>query len=94
MAWEMAFPIVLILTLFISAFIVLTKHQAHMKAQRNLPDRSDYLAAVGNDRACKKCGATETAEHGLNGGEDNVRIVTCASCQALLYQFKREQTAD
>ena len=94
MAWEMAFPIVLILPLFITAFIVLTRHQAHMKAQRNLPDRSDYLAAAGKDGACKKCGATETVEHGLNGSEDNVRIVACASCQTLLYQFKREQTAD
>ncbi len=94
MAWEMAFPIVLILTLFITAFIILTKHQAHMKAQRDLPDRNDYLAKAGDGGACKKCGASETTEHGLNGGEDNVRIVACASCGNLLYQFKREQPAE
>ncbi|MBT0959767.1 hypothetical protein [Denitromonas iodatirespirans] len=94
MALEMAFPIVLILTLFIAAFIVLTRHQAHMRAQRNLPDRATYLASAGADGACPKCGATETAEHGLHGGEDAVRIVTCAKCQALLYQYKRDQAAD
>ena len=93
MALEMAFPIVLILTLFIAAFIVLTRHQAHMRAQRKLPDRATYLAAVGADGACKKCGATETVEHGLHGGEDAVRIVSCANCEALLYQYRRDQAS-
>lgn len=93
MALEMAFPIVLILTLFIAAFIVLTRHQAHMRAQRKLPERAAYLAEIGPGGACRKCGATETTEHGLNGGEDRVRIVSCAKCQALLYQYTRESTA-
>ncbi|MCB1962480.1 MAG: hypothetical protein KDF24_04870 [Rhodocyclaceae bacterium] len=94
MALEMAFPIVLILTLFISAFVVLTRHQAHMRAQRNLPDRADYFARVGATGACPKCGQTETEEHGLDGGSDDVRIVSCAGCRALLYQFRREMPAD
>ena len=94
MALEMAFPIVLILTLFITAFIVLTRHQAHMKAQRELPDRDDYFASAGEGGACKKCGSTETTEQGLDDSGDNIRIVSCAGCRALLYQFKRESAPD
>ncbi|MCB1960867.1 MAG: hypothetical protein KDE68_10165 [Rhodocyclaceae bacterium] len=94
MALEMAVPIIFILTLFITAFIVLTRHQAHMRAQRKLPDRTDYFAQAGEGGACRACGSTDTAEHGLDGGSDDVRIVTCANCRALLYQFRREMPSE
>ena len=70
MALEMAFPIVLILTLFISAFVVLTRHQAHMRAQRNLPDRADYFARVGATGASAESVVARVHGHAEQPGLD------------------------
>ena len=90
---DVPWPLLVFLLLFIITIIIVSRHQRYMNAQRNLPDRDAFLAAHGNEVRCHKCAGTQTAEHGLDSKDDPIRIVTCADCKALLYQFRREQDA-
>ncbi len=83
----MALPAIMFVAFFAITFVLITRHLRHMKAQRDLPARAAFFDAHGAE------GATERAEHGLNHKDDACRIVACAQCAKLLYQYARERDA-
>ena len=89
----MALPAIMFVAFFAITFVLITRHLRHMKAQRDLPARAAFFDAHGAEGACPGCGATERAEHGLNHKDDACRIVACAQCAKLLYQYARERDA-
>ena len=86
----MAFPAIMFVAFFAITFVLVTRHLRRMKAQRELPTRDTFIDAQGGRGACPKCGAAERAEHGLHDKDDHRRIVACAQCSRLLYQYERE----
>lgn len=89
----MALPAIMFVAFFAITFVLFTRHLRHMKAQRDLPTRDAFFNAQGGSGACPGCGSAERAEHGLDDKDDDCRIVACAQCSKLLYQYEREREA-
>ncbi len=86
----MALPAIMFVAFFTITFVLFTRHLRHMKAQRDLPTWEAFLDTQGGSGACPGCGVSERAEHGLDDKDDRCRIVACAQCSKLLYQYQRE----
>ena len=51
--------------------------------------REDFLASQGKSvPACHACGKDELKDDGLASGNDEQRIVSCVSCNTLLYRYE------
>jgi hypothetical protein len=87
---DVPFPILVAALFLFGCLVVLHLHRRQQDAQRALPSRAAFLDAHGqNTPACDRCGSTTTREFGLHEGEDPQRIVACAKCDRLLFQFAR-----
>lgn len=88
-------PIYVAFFFFLGASFLLNLHQRFQKRQRDLPERELYLTEQGREEpACKSCNSANMHEIGLLHGEDDTRIVSCADCKTLLFQFKRDPKPD
>ena len=89
---ELLIPVLIILTFFIGAFVVITKHMREVSARRALPTRDAYLQQSASGK-CAACGASEQRDFGLDDQYDRKRIVACAACGKELFQFVRDDIA-
>lgn len=88
-------PIYVAFFFFLGASFLLNLHQRYQKRQRELPERERYLADLGRQEpVCKSCDSANISEIGLLHGEDDTRVVSCADCKTMLYQFKRDPKPD
>ncbi|MCK2125495.1 hypothetical protein MX652_02175 [Thauera aromatica] len=84
------FPILFIMLVFFTMWLILRKFHRIEEKKRNLPELGAYLQAhAQSDARCIACGATELEDQGLTHGEDERRIVSCGKCRTLLYRFVR-----
>ena len=91
---DVPFPILVAALFLFGCLVVLHLHRRQQDAQRALPSRAAFLETHGQDTpACDRCGATATREFGLHEGEDAQRIVACAKCDRLLFQYARAPEA-
>jgi len=89
---DIPFPLLIAFLFLFGCLAMLQLHRRQQDAQRALPDREAYLAANGqSEPACLGCGSLRTREFGLNDGEDNRRVVACAECDRLMYQYLRTE---
>ena len=94
MATEIAIPLLITLSLFAVAFVVMTRHVRHMQRQRQLPSREAFLAAHEGRAACPVCAGESFRERGLDGQNDACRVVSCDRCGQLLYRDERPAAGD
>ena len=88
---DIPFPIIVAVLFLFSCLAILHFHQSRQDAQRALPQRDAYLAAQGGQiPTCGRCGATDTREFGLNEEADHRRVVACAKCNQLMFQYSRD----
>ncbi|MDG3064787.1 hypothetical protein ACFQ4M_13565 [Thauera mechernichensis] len=88
-------PVLFIMAVFFSMWMIMRVFHKHEKAKRALPALDVYLQAHGQaEPSCHACGAVELKEEGLSHGKDSQRFVSCAKCKALLYRFERPQAAE
>ncbi|MBL8443764.1 MAG: hypothetical protein JNK52_06910 [Zoogloeaceae bacterium] len=86
------FPVIVAVLFFLGADLVLYLHHRHQKRQRALPEQNDYMRDHGQHApACIACGATELDEAGCCHATDTRRIVRCATCRTMLFQFQRPE---
>lgn len=91
---DIPFPILVAFTFLFGCLAVLHLHRRQQEAQRALPEREAFLALHGQKTpACPKCGNAITREFGLHDGADRRRVVACAKCDRLMYQY-RDEDAD
>lgn len=87
---DIPFPLLVAFTFLFGCLAVLHVHRRQQQAQRALPDREAFLALHRQEApACPKCGSHDTREFGLNDSGDDRRIVACAGCDHLMYQYQR-----
>ena len=83
-------PTLFLMTVFLIAWLVLYAHQRNERKKRELPLREDFRARPGTSGpACHACGKDELPDDGLASGNDEQRIVSCVSCNTLLYRYER-----
>ncbi|NMG15980.1 hypothetical protein [Aromatoleum bremense] len=88
------FPILVAAIFLFGCLAVLHIHRRQQEAQRDLPQRDEYLAAhCQQTPACLRCASTDTREFGLHEGEDVQRIVACKKCDQLMYRYRRTAAA-
>lgn len=89
---DIPFPLLVAFTFLFGCLAVLHLHRRQQEAQRALPEREAFLALHGqNTPACPKCGHPETREFGLHDSGDQRRVVACARCDRLMFQYQREE---
>ncbi len=92
---DIPFPILIAFTFLFGCLFVLHMHRRHQDAQRALPELADYLATHNQQApACNRCGSANLKEMGLHDANDVRRIVSCADCNRMLYQYQREQAPE
>lgn len=88
-------PILFIMAVFFTMWMILRSFHRQEGAKRALPERGAYLQAHGlEDPSCHACGAAELKEDGLSHGKDVHRVVSCGKCKALLYHFEQPRAAE
>ena len=88
---DFPFPVLVAAVFLFGSLLVLHLHQRQQDAQRALPLRDAYLAEHGQETpACHHCGSIDTREFGIHEGEDHRRVVACAHCDRLLFQYTRD----
>jgi hypothetical protein len=91
---DIPFPLLVAFTFLFGCLAMLQLYRRQQDAQRSLPQRAEYLAVHAQQTpACSRCGAQETRDFGLHDGEDHRRVVACAKCDRLMYQYSREPAA-
>ena len=82
------FPLLFIMGVFLTFWLILRKFHRLERKKRALPDLNAYLYANNQtEPRCSACDATEFKDEGLTHGEDERRIISCARCNAMLYRF-------
>ncbi|MDX9718094.1 MAG: hypothetical protein RBT67_12030 [Thauera sp.] len=85
---DVPLPILFIMGVFFTFWLILRKFHRIEQAKRALPDLNGYLYANEQTEArCKACDSTELKDEGLTHGKDERRIVSCVRCKTLLYRF-------
>jgi hypothetical protein len=88
---DLPLPLLIAVVFFFLCWFLLRQHFRFQDEQAALPQREAYLAAHGQRQpACHACGSQRLSETGLSHGGDERRIVRCADCRTLLFQFRRE----
>ena len=89
------FPILFILAVFFTFWLILRKFHRLEQKKRALPDLNAYLYANNQTEArCRASDSAELKEEGLTHGKDERRIIACASCNTLLYRFDPPEQED
>lgn len=87
---DIPFPIFVAAIFLFGCLAVLHVHRRQQDEQRALPQRDAYLATHGQQTpACQHCRSIDTREFGLHDGEDHRRVVACAQCDKLMFQYSR-----
>nr|MBL8457706.1 hypothetical protein [Zoogloeaceae bacterium] len=88
-------PVIVAVLFFLGGALVMELHHRFQQRQRALPERDDYIRDHGQHTpACVACGASALNESGCSHAEDSRRIVRCAQCRTMLFQFQRAEAAE
>ena len=88
-------PILVLFVFFAFSWFLLRLHRKFQDKQAALPQREEYLRAHRQrEAACHACGSKAFTEIGLSHGRNERRIVSCADCKELLFQFRREMAEE
>jgi phage FluMu protein Com len=81
-------PILFIMAVFFTMWLVLRKYHKLEQRKRDLPDLNAFLYANKlTAPRCTACNAVDMKDEGLTHGKDERRIVSCAQCNTLLYRI-------
>lgn len=81
-------PILFIMAVFFTMWLILRKYHKLEQRKRALPDLNAFLYASNQtEPRCTACNAADLKDEGLTHGKDERRIVSCAQCNTLLYQI-------
>ena len=82
------FPLLFIMGVFLTFWLILRKFHRLEHKKRALPDLNGYLYAHNQTEArCNASDSTEFKDEGLTHGKDERRIISCTRCNAMLYRF-------
>jgi hypothetical protein len=80
-------PILFIMAVFFTMWLILRKYHQIEQRKRALPELNAYLYANNQtEPRCSACESTELNDVGLTHGKDERRIVSCAKCNTMLYR--------
>ncbi len=85
-------PIYVAFFFFLGCMLLLELHMHYRRKQEELPALNVFLTEHQMaEPACHACGSHEFKEIGLLHSDDPNRIVSCNTCNTLLYRFERPE---
>ncbi|AKU11468.1 hypothetical protein AzCIB_1567 [Azoarcus sp. CIB] len=87
---DVPFPVLVAAVFLFGTLAILHVFMRQQEAQRNLPERDQYLASHGLDSVvCAHCRSIDTREFGINDSGDDRRVVACSQCDKPLFRYTR-----
>lgn len=88
-------PILFIMAVFFTMWLILRKYHRLEQRKRALPDLNAFLYANNQtEPRCTACDSTGLKDEGLSHGKDERRIVSCAHCNTMLYRITPPEPAE